>query len=309
MNERISNKTLGIFLSIIYIPIICFFLFLIGLSKVDAKSFDSYLLRGFDVNGTQLFRNTSGFVSYSNNDFRYAILTYNMSGVNAGSTLTFNINPISTFSVSNVNTQNISLSFTINAITTSGTSIDIRDYCSGTSVKSTDYENNSFTFNSVITCTYPTSTALSSVGLRYVIGGSTSSVKGLVINQNKGNSSYTTDPGEGELIIQNANENANRIINNQNANTDKIIDALTGGKLDDDTPVDTSGLNDYEQNEGALIDEDSLNNINNIDISIDSNTSTFFWDLFTRIINTHTLIYGLVISVLSLGVVKLILNR
>ena len=308
-NKIISNKILGISLCFVYIPIILFIIFIIGLSNVEAKPFDSGRIRGFDVNGSQIFSANSGFYSYSGSNFKYAIFNYNISNVNAGDTLTFNVKPASTFLVDNVNTHNISLTFTIQALTSSGSVIDITDSCSGSSVKTTNYENNSFGFTSNAVCTLAVPSALTQIAIRYVIGGNTTSVKSLVLNSGLTSSNYSTDPGEGTLIIQNAIENTNNIINALDEFTQDIVDAFTGGSLDDDTPIDDSGLKDYEETESGLVDEGNLNNINNIDISLDSNTSNFFWKLFTDIINTHTLIYGLIISVLSLGIVKLILDR
>ena len=84
---------------------------------------------------------------------------------------------------------------------------------------------------------------------------------------------------------------------------------MKGGSLKDDTPVDDRPLRDFSESEDDLIDKDNLDKVQDIDISLDTKTSEFFWDTFTRIINTNSLIYGLIISVLSLGIIKLILNR
>lgn len=52
-----------------------------------------------------------------------------------------------------------------------------------------------------------------------------------------------------------------------------------------------------------------MNSINDIDISIDSNTNDFIWDFITSAINTHTRIFGFVVTILSIGIIKLALNR
>lgn len=114
-----------------------------------------------------------------------------------------------------------------------------------------------------------------------------------------------------EDIIANANQNANTIINSQNSNTDKLVDSIQGSDLTDNEKesVDKDTLNDYNDSESALLDENRLNAINNIDISIDSNTNDFIWNFITSVINTHTRIFGFVIAILSIGIIKLVLNR
>lgn len=308
-DKIISNKLLGISLFIIYIPIFLFIIFVIGLSKVDAKPFDSGRVRGFDINGQQILSSTSGFYSYSGSNFKYAIFNYNVSNVNAGDTLTFNVKPASTFRLDTIKNKNISLTFTVSAVNSAGSVFDITESCSGSSVKTTDYENNGFGFTSNAVCTFVAPSKITGVAIRYVIGGNTTSVKSLVINSGLSTGSYTTDPGEGTLIIQNAIENTNNIINSIDEHFQELFDGLFGGSLKDDSPVDDTDIKDFSQAEDDLIDKGNLDKVQDIDISLDTKTSTFFWDTFTRIINTNSLIYGLIISVLSLGIIKLILNR
>lgn len=120
-----------------------------------------------------------------------------------------------------------------------------------------------------------------------------------------------TDLGEATNndVIENNNANTQDIINNQNSNTDKVVDAIQGDGLEDTTPIDGTTSEDYKEAEDKLLNEDNLNAINDIDISIDSNSSDFIWNFITRVINTHSLIFGFVITILSLGIVKLVLNR
>lgn len=227
MNEKISNKTLAIALCPIYLFITLFVLFVIGLSKVDAKPFDSGRLRGFNINGEQLFNSAGGyFYQYQGSDFKYAIFNYNVSNINAGDTLTFNVKPASTFRLDTIKNKNISLTFTIQAVTSNGSVIDITDSCSGSSVKTTDYENNGFGFTSNAVCTFVAPSKITGVAIRYVIGGNTTSVTSLALNTGLKTSNYSTDPGESTLIIQNAIENTNNIINNQNQNTEDIISEI-----------------------------------------------------------------------------------
>lgn len=112
-------------------------------------------------------------------------------------------------------------------------------------------------------------------------------------------------------IIDNQNQNANDIMNNQDENTDKIVDSLEGEDLtsSEKEPVNKDELNSYENAEDKLLNEDNLNYINDIDISQDSNTNDFIWDFITSAINTHTRIFGFVVTILSIGIIKLALNR
>ena len=121
----------------------------------------------------------------------------------------------------------------------------------------------------------------------------------------------TSENATNNDIITNNNQNTDKITQNQDENTDKVVDALEGEDLTESEkePVNKDELNDYESSEDALLNEDRLNSINEIDISIDSNTNDFIWDFITSAINTHTRIFGFVITILSIGIIKLALNR
>ena len=134
----------------------------------------------------------------------------------------------------------------------------------------------------------------------YMVGLTTDATNNDIISNQNSNA---------EAIINNQNQNTEDIINNQNSNTDKVIDSIEGDGLTNDTPLDESTKNDYESAEDKLMNEDNLNYINDIDIALDSNSSDFIWDLITRILNTHALVFGAMITILSLGIIKLVLNR
>ncbi len=119
-----------------------------------------------------------------------------------------------------------------------------------------------------------------------------------------------SDP-DTDKIIASSNKNADDIMNNANANADKVVDAIEGEDLTDEEKesVDKTDINDLNDAEDKLLDENRLNAINDIDISIDSNTNDFIWDFITAAINTHSRIFGFVITILSIGIIKLALNR
>lgn len=310
-NKTISNSLLGISLFVVYIPIICFFLFIIGLSKVDAKSFDSTLIRFFNSQGTLLDR-SNGNTLIHDGTVGYFLINYNFAGtIGSGSDVYIDLKPNLGFRYNPTISKLTGLDVTYNAVLSNGSVIDVSNYCNDsahltkTMYSSTDYGNE---YRLTISCQFNSSATFSGFGIRIApIMQSKSAITRSWFSVD--NASYTNTPSDSDKIINNQNQNTNDIINNQDKNTDEIISAIEGGSLDDDTLVDDSGLNDFENKENGLIDEDNLNNISNIDISLDNNTSRFFWDLFTRIINTNSLIYGLIISILSIGIIKLILNR
>lgn len=81
------------------------------------------------------------------------------------------------------------------------------------------------------------------------------------------------------------------------------------GELKDKTPLDDKKIKDYQGAEDKLTDESNLSAIDNLDVSIDRKSSDFTWDVVTKCIQSHAKVFALVITMLSLGIVKLILNR
>lgn len=122
----------------------------------------------------------------------------------------------------------------------------------------------------------------------------------------------TDDPNTAAL---NTITNQNNTIINQNTeinnSLEDINDTLEGEDFTEEEkePVNKDKLNDYKNKESELLNEDNLNNIYEIEIGLDGDTLDYIWDLVTRILQTNTIIYGLVISILSIGIIKLILNR
>lgn len=102
-----------------------------------------------------------------------------------------------------------------------------------------------------------------------------------------------------EIINQNT-----QIINNQNEIKDTDIGDSTKEKLDD-----------TEQKKA----ENNINNVNdildqnkeeiNFNINTDTKANSFIWNTLTRILQTNTLIFTMITSILLVGVIKLILGR
>lgn len=72
---------------------------------------------------------------------------------------------------------------------------------------------------------------------------------------------------------------------------------------------DNSNFDDYEASEGELLDSISDVDMNSLNIGIDSNSSNFVWDTTTRLIQSHPAVFGMFISILSIGIIKLALGR
>lgn len=78
--------------------------------------------------------------------------------------------------------------------------------------------------------------------------------------------------------------------------------------------TESSTLSD-EQNELNRVEDELLNNEdasnaqNEIKVEVNENAMSFIWDFITRFLNAHPKLMGLVVSILSLGIIALILNR
>lgn len=107
------------------------------------------------------------------------------------------------------------------------------------------------------------------------------------------------------------------IINNENANTDRVIDRLYQDhqeQLEQLSAIYTTVNPDSSDFDNLESVEDDLHqytnvNLNSFNVDLDSDTNNWVWSTLTSILNTHTLIFGMVISILSIGLIKLILNR
>ena len=95
------------------------------------------------------------------------------------------------------------------------------------------------------------------------------------------------------------------IISNDNKNTQDIINA------DSDPSVnpDDSKYDDYESVEGSLKDKVNQADLSNLSIGIDSNSSKWIWETLTSLLQSHSAIFGMVIAILSIGIIKLALGR
>lgn len=116
-----------------------------------------------------------------------------------------------------------------------------------------------------------------------------------------------------QSIINNQNNNTQTIINNNNSNTQIVTDAIEDimefNGWTNENPNETPA-NNHDQAEEDLEDyltDDS--DISNLDYSIDVNSSTAIWGIFNDIFTGNQIVYTGGLTILFMGLIKLILAR
>lgn len=109
--------------------------------------------------------------------------------------------------------------------------------------------------------------------------------------------------GQGNKLL----EDLKNVQNQTNNKLDNIIDKDISSS-DKQLPNDDS-YQDYNNAESSLKDKVSQADMSNIDIAIDVNSSSFVWNTLSSFIQSHQLIFSMIISILSIGIIKLALGR
>lgn len=124
--------------------------------------------------------------------------------------------------------------------------------------------------------------------------------------------SYVKGYPEGKFVITGTSckSNTQAIIDANGNYFSELNGAINQGLEAEHIHVDPDG-SDFENLEDV---ESTLHtytnvNLNSFDVDLDTDTNSWVWNTLTSILNTHTLIFGMVISILSIGLIKLILNR
>ena len=130
---------------------------------------------------------------------------------------------------------------------------------------------------------------------------------GTIINQNQ-----TIINQNQDIINQNEHNNQqnDRIIGEQeetNQTLDEIKD-MDISEEDKELPDDTE-FNNYQDAEDDLMEKVEDADMSVLDVAIDVDSSNFVWETLTDLIQSHTLIFGTVIAILSIGIIKLALGR
>lgn len=294
-NERIFTRFLGIFVFIIYLFIAICCLFIIAVSRVDAKE-------NISLSQCWLGSNTGCNKTFDLSNMQGDSVAIDINNVPSG-TLSFH----TTLTMNLWNWQ-------------SGDSVNVGG---GYVVDNTFYSCDSGNSNGCyMKCPVTGTWANCEMWIDTFIAQNDVKVTSLYyLNGNTFNRTFnaiasgsaTIDKSTGNLTNGSFNtaidNQTNTIINNQDKNTQDIIDSIQGGSLKDNTQPDNSKLNDYDSAEKNLIDRDKLNNIDNLEVAIDSKSNTYVWDVTTRFIQSHPKIFAMVITMLSVGIIKLILNR
>lgn len=116
---------------------------------------------------------------------------------------------------------------------------------------------------------------------------------------------------DGQNSINNSIQNGtNAIVNSNKVTQDKLDDIrdMDISSKDKELPNDDS-YQSYQDKENTLKDSIKQADLSAVSIGIDHNTSSFVWDTLTDFIHTHTLIFTMFISILSIGIIKLMFGR
>lgn len=100
-------------------------------------------------------------------------------------------------------------------------------------------------------------------------------------------------------------------INNQTTTQHNDHESMMNEDIDSTSKqnVDETKYNDYKQKEDTLMQTGANADLSGLNIGIDTGTSETIWQLITRIIQQNAKIFGLFISILSIGIIKVALAR
>ncbi len=94
-----------------------------------------------------------------------------------------------------------------------------------------------------------------------------------------------------------------------NDKLDTIIEILRSSGESNLTSPDSSNVDDYYEIEQGLINRSDVDVSNVVNVQIDQNAMSFTWNLLDAIMNSNGKVFGLTLTVLSLGIIALILGR
>lgn len=108
-------------------------------------------------------------------------------------------------------------------------------------------------------------------------------------------------PATPEQVNQQLQQEQNSLLDEQNNKLDDMMDAT--GKPD-------SIVDDYNKAESELVDDYNPDNLeDDLDIELDPSALSFIWDLFDEFVTADNAVFTLFISILSIGIIALILGR
>lgn len=102
----------------------------------------------------------------------------------------------------------------------------------------------------------------------------------------------------------------NTLKEQQQKTNDKIDDIKNSDITNESKEApNTNEFNDYQKAENGLFDKMKQADTNNLDVAIDGNSANFVWDTITRFYNSNALLMNFLISILSIGIIKMALGR
>lgn len=115
-------------------------------------------------------------------------------------------------------------------------------------------------------------------------------------------------------IINSITNNIQQSISNSNSQYNILgdkMDTLNNSIFAEYTPEnpDKADFDSYEDKEDTLYSLVDNADISNVSVNIDTGASGSFWELVDRVVHTNTLVFGLLIGALSIGIIKLVLGR
>lgn len=92
-------------------------------------------------------------------------------------------------------------------------------------------------------------------------------------------------------------------------NVRDILDLLNQTVTNNLTSPDTSNMDGYIDTENSLLDNSNVDVSDVVQVEVNQNALTFIWSLVQQIFDSNGKVFGMVLTVLSLGLVAMVLGR
>lgn len=115
------------------------------------------------------------------------------------------------------------------------------------------------------------------------------------------------DQIKNEQLQQETNEKLDEQIQQDKEQHDEFMDSDISEQ--DKTLPDDSKYQDYTSTEDSLKDKVNQADLSVVSIGIDANSSNWVWNTLTSFIQSNSIIFGMFIAILSIGIIKLALGR
>lgn len=170
----------------------------------------------------------------------------------------------------------------------------------GNVVKPTDGPLSSYSYQGL------TSDGLSVTGFQSEIGFASSKFFPLQDQYSYIYSSYFEIPDYNQLI----QEEQNQILEEQNDILDDLLGEFQSSGESELTTLPGEALEDYNKAESDLVDDYNPDDLqDDLDIELDPSALSFIWDLFDEFVTADNAVFTLFISIMSIGIIALILGR